>query len=102
MFEAGSRFLGKSEPWDNSWNPVVGSPDIILSKTGRDAVREAVFQVYPIHADDTRMRTLLELSDGERGPFFDRLRKEYPVRREFQNYRVRGGETESLRHLGFK
>jgi erythronate-4-phosphate dehydrogenase len=48
-----------------------------------DRVREAVFHAYDIRADDERLRGLLTLPPAERAAGFDRLRKEYPVRREF-------------------
>jgi hypothetical protein len=31
------------------------------------------------------MREILQVPEPQRGAFFDQLRKEYPVRREFQN-----------------
>ena len=48
-----------------------------------ERVRAAVFQVYDIRVDDERLRGLLRLPPDERAAGFDRLRKEYPVRREF-------------------
>jgi len=46
-------------------------------------VRAAVFTAYDIRADDERLRGLLSLPPAERLSGFDRLRKEYPIRREF-------------------
>ena len=34
------------------------------------------------------MKEILKLSSDEQGAFFDSLRKEYPIRREFSNYKV--------------
>jgi erythronate-4-phosphate dehydrogenase len=54
--------------------------------TGADAIerlREAVFRVYDVRADDARLRGLLMLTPEERPAAFDRLRKDYPQRREF-------------------
>ena len=72
-----------------------------------DVLREAVLTVYDIEGDDARMRGLIGLGAEEAGKGFDRLRKEYPVRREFYNTEVelRGGDVrtaETLRGLGFK
>jgi len=43
--------------------------------------------VYDIEADDKRMRNMIKVKREERGNYFDRLRKEYPLRREFVNKR---------------
>jgi erythronate-4-phosphate dehydrogenase len=54
--------------------------------TGADAIerlREAVFRVYDVRADDARLRGLLMLTPEEQPAAFDRLRKDYPQRREF-------------------
>ncbi len=66
-------------------------------------------QVYDIEADDQRLReAACQPRSGERsmGEGFDVLRKQYPKRREFHNYRVRlnsvGEEgKEWLKTLGF-
>ncbi len=79
------------------------------------AVRNAIEQVYAIAADDRQLRALAQRADeGEEsfGKGFDALRKHYPVRREFNNYRlvfeagveaqVRGKIAERLAPLGFR
>ena len=71
-----------------------------LQAAGRDeetVLREAVQRIYPIERDDAALRKLLDMPEAERAPWFDRLRKEYPIRREFRNTRVRlVGGTPSL------
>lgn len=44
--------------------------------------------IYPIEDDDKNMRKMLEMNKAERMNFFDLLRKNYPVRREFNNYQI--------------
>ncbi|MEQ8822223.1 MAG: 4-phosphoerythronate dehydrogenase [Sumerlaeia bacterium] len=62
---------------------------------------------YPIMADDWALRETLDLATGDkRGAAFDRLRKDYPERREFANYRFspsdfREDVVKSLLQLGF-
>lgn len=51
-------------------------------------VSNAVKSIYDILEDDKRTRRVLEEPAEERGKFFDGLRKNYPVRREFQNTKV--------------
>ena len=83
---------------------------LTLDATGRDdedVLREAALAVYDIEADDRRLRAIAGLPAGERGAYFDRLRKEYPQRREFQNSTItlRGGSVtirQKLAGIGFK
>ena len=71
-----------------------------------DAVRQLIPQVYDIAADDQRLRELSLNAAAGSANFaagFDLLRKHYPVRREFHNYRVdhpKAGEW--LGALGFQ
>jgi erythronate-4-phosphate dehydrogenase len=69
-------------------------------------IHNAIRSLYDIMGDDARMRGMLSQPPGEQGRYFDRLRKEYPVRREFQNTRIvlrNGSEALSarLRGIGF-
>ena len=59
-------------------------------KTGteQDVVAGAVQKVYDIRKDDNRLRWILERPAEKRGEFFDGLRKNYPVRREFGNTQI--------------
>ena len=70
-------------------------------------LRRAVFHSCDIRRDDQRLRELLMLAPAERPGYFDRLRKEYPVRREFSETTVRLGRRQAalrpvLQGLGFK
>jgi erythronate-4-phosphate dehydrogenase len=74
---------------------------INLYGTGRDeesVIAEAVLKTYDIEADDRALRNS--------PPLFEKLRGDYPVRREFTSYSVNGrnmpGESLSrLREMGF-
>jgi erythronate-4-phosphate dehydrogenase len=107
MYEAVCRFLdADAEPAMGLFNIPVDNSNLDLVSTGREALREAVFRAYPIQEDDGRMRELTGLPEDERGDRFDRLRKEYPVRREFHQYRVSGRflteeDRTILKNLGF-
>jgi len=61
-------------------NPQVG--------TEQDVLLGAVKKIYDIKADDAGMRRILDKQAEERGKFFSRLRKNYPVRREFHNTQI--------------
>jgi len=92
--------------------PVVAELEInAVRKSEEEVIREAVRKIYDIKEDDKRMREILRLPAKERGEMFDRLRKEYPVRREFQNTRVTIATentekikmvSKKLKRIGFK
>ncbi len=90
----------------DEWDPGEYLPEPVVPRIAVDAggrgdqsvLREVVRQVYDIEADDARLRAIIDLTPDERGPCFDRLRKEYPIRREFHNTRIALTEgAESLR-----
>jgi erythronate-4-phosphate dehydrogenase len=73
----------------------------------QDALLGAVQKIYRIEKDDARLRRMLDKPAENRGRHFDNLRKNYPVRREFQNTSVIFKGTNSklakkLIGIGFK
>jgi erythronate-4-phosphate dehydrogenase len=56
--------------------------------TEQEVLREAVEKIYDIRKDDSNLRWVSDRPRGKRGKFFDELRKDYRVRREFQNTRI--------------
>ena len=79
-------------------------PDLTLDDMA--LVRSLVRTAYDIVKDDQALRKLTELPADQRGTWFDSLRKNYPVRREFPYHRVllpaqRDGLASILRQLGF-
>ncbi len=58
------------------------------SDTEQNLLHQAVQQVYVINRDDFNTREIAMVPAKKRGRFFDDLRKNYPVRREFQNTRI--------------
>lgn len=69
-------------------------------------LQAAVFACYDIRLDDASLRQQLALQVAERAARFDRLRKEYPVRREFPQANIITGDpggaaARALETLGF-
>lgn len=89
VYDAACESLGISARYDPlSLVPASPHARMSIQASGRhdeDVLREAVLTVYDIEADDRRMRAIRELPTADCGPAFDRLRKNYPQRREFQN-----------------
>ena len=89
IYEAACRFLGRRPEWDPALLlPEPECPELHVRGDTPDAVREGVRTVYDIWRDDNAMREILELPETQRGALFDRLRRDYPRRREFFNTRV--------------
>ncbi len=75
------------------WNPIfqkVGENEIIINYNGKlTATLNNIFKsAYAIKEDDNRMRIIENLDKKDRSAYFDKLRKEYPFRREFSNYKA--------------
>lgn len=94
VFEAACRYLGIGPlQVEGTFEPVVLD---VREYSGIDeVVKRAVLASYDILADNARMREALGREGG--GTAFDRLRREYPVRREFAAHRLTGLEGCSLR-----
>ncbi|HOE66321.1 MAG TPA: 4-phosphoerythronate dehydrogenase PdxB [Candidatus Hydrogenedentes bacterium] len=92
IYRAACAFLGVAPTWDPApLLPAPECPEVTVrgdTSNPQAELREAVRKVYDIRRDDAAMRTLLDAPQEERGPRFDRLRKEYPRRREFQHTRA--------------
>jgi erythronate-4-phosphate dehydrogenase len=71
------------------------------------AIRHLVQRIYDIEADDKRTREILNVPTYNRGKLFDELRRNYPVRREFQNTSIALSDKDStpakkLAGIGFR
>ena len=67
----------------------------------------AVLASYDVRSDAASLRRLPEITMEQRGRYFDELRKNYPVRREFSSTVIKLSDSqnmlaEKLRQLGFK
>jgi len=85
-------FFERPENWDPSPHlPPPSTPFLeYLMEGERDEVvlHKLVAKVYDIQADDRILRKGLPLEEISRALFFDQLRANYPIRREFSNTRI--------------
>lgn len=90
VYDALCSFLDIEPAW-RPMLPEVKENEIILS--GNPSLEEALFTVtahiYHIQEDDERLRKIAPLAHEKRGEYFDYLRKTYPYRREFRNYKIK-------------
>ena len=68
-------------------------PEIRIKKRPLAGEEESVLhnivqQIYVINRDDFNMREILLQSEDEQAAWFDGLRKNYPIRREFSNTKI--------------
>jgi erythronate-4-phosphate dehydrogenase len=88
VYREACRFLGREATWSpDALLPPPLVPEITLDAAGlseEQALWQIVRQVYDIEADDRRMRESAAMDEAARGAYFDRMRKEYPMRREFR------------------
>jgi len=100
IFEAVCHFFGCEAGWPDGVPPA----EKLCLRLDRPEPLRAVRAAYDIEADDARLR---EVMDGDRARGFDRLRKEYPHRREFGRWCIQlegsaVGVSERLSSLGFR
>lgn len=110
VYREACRFLGVPAGWSHeTLMPPAPTPAVRVDAVGKpdeSVLWEVVRQVYDIRDDDRRFRDAAVADAAERATHFDRLRKEYPMRREFPSTTVTivgGGEKvrRKLKGLGF-
>jgi erythronate-4-phosphate dehydrogenase len=106
VYEAACRFLGVEPRWQyRAHMPPPPTPRLDIDADGKPdetVLWQVVRQIYDIESDDRRFRAACD----DRRAHFDRLRKQYPMRREFPATAVRvpGGQAglrRKLAGLGF-
>ena len=115
IYKAVCEYFGLNAKFDvEDFLPEPTVPQIkIEPATGseQDVLRGAVEKIYRISEDDLKLRRILDELATKRGDFFDNLRKNYRVRREFQNteieFATKGTEStenlsKKLKGIGFK
>ncbi|UCE99844.1 MAG: DUF3410 domain-containing protein, partial [Planctomycetota bacterium] len=92
IYKAACKYFGlEVEKRIEDFLPEPEVPEIVIDDVeGRqqEIIHNTVQQVYPINRDDFNTREIAMVPQEVRGKFFDDLRKNYPVRREFQNTQV--------------
>jgi erythronate-4-phosphate dehydrogenase len=95
IYNALCEFTGQNSIW-NPVLPRIESNTISISPVGTfsEKLYYLFKQIYDIDNDDLGMRKMLEMDDNSQAHHFDKLRKEYLLRREFNNYSVALGNDE--------
>ncbi|MEJ2194482.1 MAG: 4-phosphoerythronate dehydrogenase [Ignavibacteriaceae bacterium] len=108
IYDSLRKFTGSNSDW-KPLLPQVNENEIEppLAGTEEEKLHFVFNKIYNIKNDDSLLRRLLTMKENGTVTYFDKLRKEYAVRREFENYTLKVKDDESdfndlLRILGFK
>lgn len=110
IFDDLCKHLGLDTQWSSPDPPSPTPLEIRIDSAHNDSLadlRAIVRYAYPVMEDDQRLRTAMADNSGSHGAAFDRLRRDYWVRREFGAYRVDSSviDAETAKYsdaLGFK
>ncbi|WP_296930928.1 4-phosphoerythronate dehydrogenase PdxB [uncultured Marinobacter sp.] len=110
IYQALSHFLGlpvRKKAGQFLPEPALSKISFTSSADEEDAIRIALRACYDPRRDDARLRNAMTGSPEERGVAFDRLRRDYPVRRECSSLKIQLKGTskslqDSFRAIGFK
>jgi erythronate-4-phosphate dehydrogenase len=89
IYKAACDFFGLQAKYNaNDFLPEPETPRLIINPgTGneQEVLWRAIQKIYDISSDDCNLRQIINQPPDKSGEIFDNLRKNYPVRREFQN-----------------
>jgi erythronate-4-phosphate dehydrogenase len=92
IYKAACKYFGLEAKYDlEDFLPEPAVSELRINPQGRaeqEILHSVVRKIYRIGNDDRKLRQMSARPAGKRGEFFDSLRKDYPVRREFQNTKV--------------
>lgn len=89
------KFLNTPPKWKSRLEKVENSTIEISEKDSFEKTLNNIFsRIHKFETDDKSVRGLFEIEEDKRGKYFDGLRKNYSLRREFNNYTVLTDEKE--------
>ncbi len=96
IFNALCKFLETKPTWQPDL-PMIKKKEIKFEegKTNEEKLYKLFSSIYDLEKDDELMREILNYQSNEQPGYFDKMRKHYPVRREFSNFIVFLSENES-------
>ncbi len=101
IYNALSKYLGIDPDWKPTLPQVVDSTIEVSGKETKEELLLKVFsKSYTIMEDDRLMRQGVDLPSSDRAEHFDKLRREYKIRRELNNFEVSlNSENEKFKNL---
>jgi len=110
VYQAMSKFMGlptRKQAGQFLPEPALSKVSFTSAADERAAVQIALRACYDPRQDDAHLRYVMRMPKAEQGVEFDRLRRDYPVRRECSSLKVQLKGTskslqDSFRAIGFK
>lgn len=90
IYDAFCNFLNVENKWKPQM-PEIQDEDLEINiSNSKEEITDKLFnRIYNINNDDETMREMIKIDKKERSKYFDQLRKRYPYRREFSNYKIK-------------
>ena len=90
IYESLCEYLGEDKTFKFDL-PIPKKPTLIYNNSNKleTGLNDLISTVYSIQEDDNRMRKIIEMEKEDRMKYFDLQRKNYPRRREFNNYTIK-------------
>ena len=96
IYDALCKFTNQPYVWKPVLPKVVNNEiELALSGNVEEKLHFIFKKVYNIENDNTAMKKMIELKDDQKASYFDKLRRDYPLRREFNNYTIILNKAES-------
>ena len=95
VYDALCRFTNQQNDWEPKLPSVENNIIDVSSVKNLEEKLHLIFkQIYNVEKDDSEMREMIEMDNDSKAAYFDNLRKEYTLRREFSNYTILLNETD--------
>lgn len=85
IYQACCKFLNKQPQWSASCIENVADEVTVNIHQNKQDIRATILQAYDINEDDKRLKYILQNQETPIDLYFDRLRKNYPIRREWSS-----------------
>ncbi len=89
IFEQLNKFLGTNYDFNFTDNFTEIETIKFDSDFSSESLSELFKKIYDIESDSVRLKEMINMKAEEQKSFFDKLRKEYPLRKSFNNYLIK-------------
>lgn len=89
IFEQLNKFLGTNYDFNFTDNFTEIETIKFDSDLSSESLNELFKKIYDIESDSIKLKKMINMKDNEQESFFDKLRKEYPLRKSFNNYLIK-------------
>ncbi|GMR25440.1 MAG: 4-phosphoerythronate dehydrogenase PdxB [Ignavibacteria bacterium] len=89
IYDALCRFANQPNDWEPKLPAVKNNIiDVPSAKNFEEKLHFIFKHIYDVETDDSKMRAMVEMEENLRTTHFDKLRKKYRFRREFNSYSI--------------